>query len=97
MSMKKIGAGERLRNWRIEQGLSLEEVSNMISFSTRSIVAWEHGERLPGYDAILSIAGIMHVSTDWLLGRTDDRRMVVQISSDLEASNRKTTSIPPMN
>ena len=76
-------AGIKLRQWRTVHKLSQEEVAELLQYAPRTIQCWEHGTKLPGYDAIISIATLMDVSIDWLVGRSNDARTSEQLKEEL--------------
>lgn len=64
---------ERLKELRIEKGLSQMELSRELNgvISASSIGFWELNKRKPTSDALIILASYFHVSTDYLLGLTD--------------------------
>lgn len=72
----------RLKELRIEKNLSQWDVANGIQTGQRNISRWEKGEVLPTSDFIIKLADFFEVSTDYLLGRTDElgNITVVQLS-----------------
>lgn len=63
----------KIKMWRIENKLEQHEMAQRLGFSTRALQTWERGERLPGSEALRALADCMNVSTDWLLGRMQDK------------------------
>lgn len=62
----------RLKELRIEKGLTQWDVANGIGTGQSNIGRWERGEVLPTADFIIKIADFFHVSIDFLLERADD-------------------------
>lgn len=52
--------------------MSLGDVSKCTGWHFTTIAGWERGERQPSPDKLNALADIYKVSTDYLLGRTDD-------------------------
>ncbi len=52
--------------------MTQNELSEILGMSVRAIAAWESGERKPPIDKLLRLADYYNVSTDYLLGRTND-------------------------
>lgn len=50
---------------------------SIIVFATISSSSYESGSRYPSYEALIKLARIFHVSTDYLLGITDKRNVDV--------------------
>jgi transcriptional regulator with XRE-family HTH domain len=65
--------GERLRTLREEKNLSQEELAEVFGLGKVAISGYERGKRTPSFDILVGLADYFQVSTDFLLGRTDDR------------------------
>lgn len=63
----------RLRELRLEKRLTLRELSEILNISYSNIAMIERGERNFTSDTLLMFASFFNVSTDYLLGKTDDR------------------------
>lgn len=66
---RAVELGQRLRGWRMENGVGLRRLADILGVSERSVVGWELGEFYPGFDALGRLADGMGVSVDWLMGR----------------------------
>lgn len=64
---------ERLLHLRKEKNLRQEDVSTGIGVSFNSYCRYEHDEREPTAPTIVAMADFFGVSTDYLLGRRDER------------------------
>ena len=62
----------KLLNLRKENDLSLEALGNILGISNQAVSLLEKGKRSPSFEIFFAIAEYFNVSTDWLLGRTDD-------------------------
>lgn len=62
----------RLRDLRNDAHLTQEQVGELLH--TKQSVYWryEKGRRLLPVDCLIILADLYHVSTDYILGRTDD-------------------------
>lgn len=67
--MKKFAV--RLRELRIERGLSQEQLEKLTGISQTAITYWETGRRVPNAKAVLILAKFFDVTTDYLLGAAD--------------------------
>lgn len=65
--------GKKIRELRIEKGYTLKQLGEMLNLGESTISMYENGKRTPDYDTLTKIAEIFNVSTDYLLGRTDQR------------------------
>lgn len=63
---------ERIKKLRKNSKETQQVMADKLNVSQRTIANWEAGERLPSYDVLVKIADMYMVSTDYLLGRTDD-------------------------
>lgn len=57
---------------RSEIGLSQKQIASLLNISQQSYSDYENGKTEPDFKTLLKIAEILNVSTDYLLGRTDD-------------------------
>ncbi len=71
--------GEKLKNLRLERGLSQTETGALLGVDRSTISQYELGGRLPSYDILIKIANTFHVSADYLLGIGDykDQKLVI--------------------
>ncbi|KAF1301214.1 helix-turn-helix transcriptional regulator [Enterococcus saccharolyticus] len=67
---------ERLKNLRLAQGMTQVEVASALGISQPNFRRWEAGERAPSSETLERLADFFHVSTDYLLGRTDSKESV---------------------
>lgn len=63
---------ERLLQLKKERNLLQKEIANSIDISLRSYQRYESGERYPDSNTLSKLADYFNVSTDYLLGRTDN-------------------------
>lgn len=65
--------GDRLKELRIEKGLTQEELANKFNTGKSSISNYESNSRLPDAITIGEYANFFGVSVDYLLGRSNIR------------------------
>ena len=65
---------EKLRNLRVESGLTQKELSIQIGSTDKNIWNYEKGLASPPYEILVAYAKYFDVSTDYLLGLEDDFR-----------------------
>lgn len=63
---------QRLRALRDKQTLFQMDLANDLGVSKQTLSAWETGTREPNMAALYALADYFDVSTDYLLGRTDN-------------------------
>lgn len=61
----------RLRELRLEKGLSMKQLAKNINTTDAAISNWENGINEPKISYVISIAKFFNVSTDYLLGLED--------------------------
>lgn len=76
----------RLKQLRKDSKLTQEELSNKLSSSRSTIAGYETERKEPDYETLKKIADFFDVSVDYLLGRTDIKK-IEQNSSDKEKDN----------
>lgn len=64
--------GERLQKARQQKGLTQKEVAAYLQMTERSYQHYEGNRRRPNYEILVAIADHLDVTTDYLLGRTDE-------------------------
>ncbi len=62
---------ERLKELRIEKGLSQRELAKVINISTSAIQQWESKSREPSARYVVLLSRFFGVTTDYLLGEKD--------------------------
>ena len=71
--MKENLFGERLKELRIQDGLTLEQLGKLTSIHFSTIGYWEKGTKdNPTAKALIALADYFDVSVDYLLGRKED-------------------------
>lgn len=63
---------ERLKYLRNEKELSQRQLADLVGLSHNAIAYWENEQRIPNAEAIVMLAKFFNVSSDYLLGLTDD-------------------------
>lgn len=69
--MKEITYAERIKELRVEDGLSQSELSRRTGLSQAAIALWESGDRVPNAISIIKLANFFEVSSDYILGLSD--------------------------
>jgi len=64
---------ERIRELRIEHGLTQEEVGKIIGVKRYAVYSYEKGRACPEMKGLVALADYFDVSMDYLAGRTDKR------------------------
>ena len=64
---------DRIRDLRIERGLTQEEVGKIIGVKRYAVYSYEKGRACPEMKGLVALADYFDVSMDYLAGRTDKR------------------------
>jgi transcriptional regulator with XRE-family HTH domain len=64
--------GRRVRAARRERGLSQEGLARLVDTSKNSVQNWERTGTLPRCETVAAIARVLDVSSDYLLGLSDE-------------------------
>ena len=76
---------ERLKDLRVERGLSLEELAKETGISSSALSSYENNEDKDiSLNSIITLAGFYNVSTDYLLGLTEINKSRVSDISELK-------------
>lgn len=77
--------GERLKKLRKEKKLTQTELGSRINVTKVSISGYESGNRSPDTDTLQRLADFFEVSTDYLLGRTDELSLQEKDEAEFQA------------
>lgn len=62
---------ERLKELRVERGLSQAQLAKEVGVSSVAIVYWESKQRIPNLDSVIDLAKFFNVSLDYIAGLED--------------------------
>ena len=68
-----IKFSERLRELRREKKVTQAKMADFLGIKLRSYQNYEGSSRRPDYEGLVALADYFDVTTDYLLGRTDQR------------------------
>lgn len=75
----------RLKELRMSKNLRQEQVANLIGVNKSAISTYENDIRQPSFEILVRLANLYRVSTDYLLGRTDNRAVDLSGLTEREA------------
>ncbi len=67
----------RLRDLRIDHGMTQTDIAKEIGLSPVTVNRYEAGDRLPPHETLNKLANLFHTNVDYLLGRTDKKTAIV--------------------
>lgn len=63
---------DRIKELRLDQKLTQKELAKKLNTSNSSVCDWEKGRSQPDLQTLVNIATLFDVSTDYLLGLSDE-------------------------
>ncbi len=75
---------KRLRQLRMEKGITQTTLAGLLGISKSAISTYENGLRMPSEDTLIDIARYFKVSVDYLLGISSIRNTVRTTFTDEE-------------
>lgn len=79
--------GDIFKQLRLEKGLSQDRIAEELDVSQPLIAKWESHQSTPAPEMLDYIADYFDVSTDYLIGRTNDRRYFKSNDNSIEDFN----------
>ena len=68
-----VKIAERLKALRKEKNMRQSDVAEMLGIGVRTYQYYEGDEHRPDYEMLIALADFFGVSTDYLLGRSEER------------------------
>ncbi len=81
--------GKKLKDARINSGLTQEKVSEEIQVSRQTISNWENERSYPDIISVINLSNLYHISLDELLKGDDEMMKHLEESTDTVSSNKK--------
>jgi transcriptional regulator with XRE-family HTH domain len=70
--------GSRLKEWRIEEGMTLQELADFIEVSKATLSQIENDKSIPSGQTIIRLTDYPFIEIHWLLtGRYDDKKEIL--------------------
>lgn len=63
---------KRIKELRVESGITQKQLAEKLNTTNSAVCDWEKGRTQPDLQMLTKIAGLFSVSTDYLLGLSDD-------------------------
>lgn len=87
-----MNCGHRLAHLRKTRRLTQQEVAQAIGVSRAAYSHYEHNRRKPNYLILKRISNLFQVSTDYLLGRTEDPIAMLPHMTDYQAMKHRSNN-----
>jgi transcriptional regulator with XRE-family HTH domain len=78
-----VGFSETLKELMAKRNMSQPELADILGVSRVSISKYQNGKAFPDYNALVKIAEVFNVTTDYLLGRKDAEKHFFDKTNDL--------------
>ena len=77
-----VKIAERLKALRKEKKMRQSDVANLLGIGVRTYQYYEGDEHRPDYEMLIRLADLFDVSTDYLLGRSQERSVETRGRAD---------------
>lgn len=77
-----VNFGEKLKQLRTDAGMTQAELASRLNVTNSVVSYYELHERTPSPEVLIKLAGIFHVTTDYLLGINHGKLLDVSDLSD---------------
>ena len=78
---------ENIKNLRIARNMNQVEFARILNVTKQCISNWENDNVMPSIDMLCKIADAFNVSTDYLLGRKEERTVNVSKLSEEQVAH----------
>jgi transcriptional regulator with XRE-family HTH domain len=68
---------DRIKKLRNSKGITQKQISEYLGVQCATYQRFEYGNRRPSLDTLILIADFFQVSIDYLVGRTDNPKMII--------------------
>lgn len=82
--------GEQIKNLRINKRLSQIELANKLCVTKQSVSNWENENIMPSIEMLIRIAEIFGVTTDFLLGLSEEHTLNTDGLTELQIAHIQT-------
>lgn len=75
---------DNLRLLRTKHRLSQKEIGDIVGVTSQAVSKWENGIAEPDNDSLLKLSNYFNVSTDYLLGKSNEENQSIRYDDELE-------------
>lgn len=80
--MMKYEIGKRIKEYRVQSGLTQKQLGEEIGVSNARVSNWENGENRPDADTLMAICKVLGVTADTLLGIKKESATIDELSEN---------------
>ncbi len=84
---------ERLKQLREEKNMTQVRLAIELGVSQETINGYEIGKAVPPADMLVKLANVLDTSVDYILGRTNDKKFIKLLKSDLSNQEQEIITI----
>lgn len=81
-----VDFGKKLKELRLQAGLTQKQLADRIGVTKSVVSYYELQERHPSPDMLVKLAGVFHVTTDFLLGIDNQKMLDISDLDDEDVS-----------
>ena len=74
MEQKNQNLGQIIREKRIEQKFSQEELAEQLNVSRQAVAKWESGKSFPSTERLMELCRVLDISTEELFGQREEKK-----------------------
>ena len=82
--------GEQIKKLRTNKGWNQIELASKLSVTKQSVSNWENENIMPSVDMLIKIAKLFNVTTDFLLGLSNEHTLQTEGLSELQIAHIQT-------
>ncbi len=84
-----VTIGSRIKQLRKEMDYTQDDLAKILSITRSALANWETGRVLPDPISLIKLADVLGVTVDYLLGRSDIRKINYNITDFLDGLDEK--------
>ena len=84
---------DRIKNIANKKGLTLRQINEKAKLGTNAIYRWKN--QTPNIESVQKVADVLGVSTDYLLGKDDQKKITVDLNDKDAIFTYEGRQIPP--
>ena len=74
--------GNKIKALRSEQGITQQQLAKKLGLVRATVSAYEQGIKYPSIDVLIKLCSFFNVSSDYLLGLSDNKKLSVSELTD---------------
>lgn len=79
--------GDQIKNLRLSKCLNQVEMAKILGVTKQSVSNWENENIMPSVDMLIKLSQFFNVSTDYLLGLTENHALNIEGLSEIQIAH----------